>query len=189
MRLANEIAAAAMEHVQGVLRAGMSEAQAAAGGRASSMARAPAGRVRSSAPRVLARLVGPRIKTFTATTSRPVVEGEPTLFEIWVCADGYWCDHTKNLVLGELTNEYREPSGACSRCTRTPSPSVVRARAFAELDRRIRRGSKASAFPGSRRTRSRMESAHAGTSRRTPTRPEAASSRRRWCLQSSQDAI
>ena len=44
MRLANEIAAAAMEHVQGVLRAGMSEAQAAAEWRASSMARAPAGR-------------------------------------------------------------------------------------------------------------------------------------------------
>ena len=51
---------------------------------------------------------GPGIKTFTATTSRPVVEGEPTLFEIWVCADGYWCDHTKNLVAGELTQSYRE---------------------------------------------------------------------------------
>ena len=42
---------------------------------------------------------GPGIKTFTATTSPArAVEGEPTLFEIWVCADGYWCDHTKNLV-------------------------------------------------------------------------------------------
>ena len=51
---------------------------------------------------------GPGIKTFTATTSRPVVEGEPTLFEIWVCADGYWCDHTKNLVAGELDAAYRE---------------------------------------------------------------------------------
>ena len=46
--------------------------------------------------RLLARLVGPGIRTFTATR-RPAVEDEPTLFEIWVCADGYWCDHTKNL--------------------------------------------------------------------------------------------
>ena len=46
---------------------------------------------------------GPGISTFTATADRPVVEGEPTLFEIWVCADGYWADHTKNLVPGELT--------------------------------------------------------------------------------------
>ena len=41
---------------------------------------------------------GPGIRTFTATGDRPVQEHEPTLFEIWVCADGYWCDHTKNLV-------------------------------------------------------------------------------------------
>jgi Xaa-Pro dipeptidase len=49
---------------------------------------------------------GPGIRTFTATGSRPVQEHEPTLFEIWVCADGYWCDHTKNLCPGELTPEY-----------------------------------------------------------------------------------
>ena len=51
---------------------------------------------------------GAGIRTFTATANRPVVEGEPTLFEIWVCADGYWCDHTKNLVPGDLTDRYRE---------------------------------------------------------------------------------
>ena len=39
---------------------------------------------------VLADLVGPSIRTFTATSAAPVQEGEPTLFEIWVCADGYW---------------------------------------------------------------------------------------------------
>jgi Xaa-Pro aminopeptidase len=51
---------------------------------------------------------GPGIRTFTATGDRPVQEREPTLFEIWVCADGYWCDHTKNLCPGELTPEYDE---------------------------------------------------------------------------------
>ena len=48
------------------------------------------------------------IKTFTATGDLPVQEDEPTLFEIWVCADGYWCDHTKNLCPGELRPEYAE---------------------------------------------------------------------------------
>jgi len=51
---------------------------------------------------------GKGIKTFTATSDRPVVEGEPVLFEIWVCADGYWADHTKNLVVGELKPDYAE---------------------------------------------------------------------------------
>jgi Xaa-Pro dipeptidase len=51
---------------------------------------------------------GRGIKTFTATGDLPVVEGEPVLFEIWVCADGYWADHTKNLVVGELKSDYVE---------------------------------------------------------------------------------
>jgi hypothetical protein len=37
-----------------------------------------------------------------------VQEREPTLFEIWVCADGYWCDHTKNVCPGELDARYDE---------------------------------------------------------------------------------
>src|SRR5438093_7929838 len=49
---------------------------------------------------------GPGIRTFTATGTRPVLENEPTLFEIWVCADGYWADHTKNLVLAQLREDY-----------------------------------------------------------------------------------
>ena len=51
---------------------------------------------------------GPGIRTFTATGSRPVVEGQPTLFEIWVCCDGYWADHTKNLCVGRLEPRYAE---------------------------------------------------------------------------------
>ena len=98
MRLANEIAAAAMEHVQGVLRPGMTEAQAAAEwlGFVHGEGTGWKGQVELALGFSLV-WSGPGIKTFTATTSRPVVEGEPTLFEIWVCADGYWADHTKNL--------------------------------------------------------------------------------------------
>ena len=49
---------------------------------------------------------GAGIRTFTATGNGPIQENEPTLFEIWVCADGYWCDLTKNLCPGTLTPEY-----------------------------------------------------------------------------------
>ena len=38
------------------------------------------------------------------------VEGEPTLFEIWVCADGYWADHTKNLVARRAARRLRASS-------------------------------------------------------------------------------
>src|SRR5678816_2918205 len=51
---------------------------------------------------------GPGIKTFTATGDLPVKADQPTLFEIWVSADGYWCDHTKNLCPGELRDDYAE---------------------------------------------------------------------------------
>jgi Xaa-Pro aminopeptidase len=109
MRLANEIAAAAMEHVQGLIRPGMSEAQVAAEwqGFVHGEGTGWRGKVELALGFSLV-WSGAGIKTFTATTSRPVVDGEPTLFEIWVCADGYWCDHTKNLCPGELRPEYEE---------------------------------------------------------------------------------
>ena len=51
---------------------------------------------------------GKGIATFTATGDRPIQNSEPTLFEIWVCADGYWTDLTKNLCPGELAPEYHK---------------------------------------------------------------------------------
>ena len=103
MRLANDIAAAAMEHVQGVIRPGMTEAQAASEwlGFVHGEGTGWGGQVELALGFSLV-WSGSGIRTFTATANRPVVEGEPTLFEIWVCADGYWCDHTKNLVPGDL---------------------------------------------------------------------------------------
>jgi Xaa-Pro aminopeptidase len=106
MRIANEIASAAMEYAREHVRAGMKESEAAAlwEGHVHSQ-----GTARDDVD--LARgfsLVwsGQGIRTFTATADRPVQENEPTLFEIWVCADGYWCDYTKNLCPGELTEDY-----------------------------------------------------------------------------------
>jgi Xaa-Pro dipeptidase len=149
MRLANEIAAAAMEHVQGVLRPGMTCAQAAAEwqGFVHGEGTGWKGQVELALPFSLV-WSGPSIKTFTATTDDPVVENEPTLFEIWVCADGYWADHTKNLCPGTLSPGYAELldrltavyDDAVAYCT--PGASL------AELDRRVRKGIDAAGYPG-----------------------------------------
>jgi Xaa-Pro aminopeptidase len=109
MRLANEIAAGAMEHVRAALRPGMTESEAGAlwNGWVHGQGTGYQGKVDLAHGFSLV-WSGPGIRTFTATGSRPVQEHEPTLFEIWVCADGYWCDHTKNLCPGELDPRYAE---------------------------------------------------------------------------------
>ena len=149
MRLANDIAAAAMEHVQGVLRPGMTEAQAAAEwlGFVHGEGTGWGGKVELAYGFALV-WSGSGIKTFTATASRPVVEGEPTLFEIWVCADGYWCDHTKNLVVGELSDRYRELEQGLMAVYDDAVAFCVPGASLAELDRRVRAGIDALGFPG-----------------------------------------
>jgi len=77
-----------------------------------------------------------------------VVEGEPTLFEIWVCADGYWCDHTKNLVVGELTPNYRELEEGLMGVYRDAIAFLAPGASFAELDRRVREGIAGIGFAG-----------------------------------------
>jgi Xaa-Pro aminopeptidase len=149
MRLANEIAAAAMDHVRGVIRPGLTEAQVAAEweGFVHGEGTGWDGRVELALGFSLV-WAGPGIRTFTATANRPVVEGEPTLFEIWVCADGYWCDHTKNLVCGELTSRYAELE---RQLTEVYDSTVSRASAgtsFADLDRECRQAIEGAGFPG-----------------------------------------
>jgi Xaa-Pro aminopeptidase len=149
MRLANEIAAAAMEHVQGILRPGMTEAQAAAEwlGFVHGEGTGWNGQVELALGFSLV-WSGPGIKTFTATTSGPVVENEPTLFEIWVCADGYWADHTKNLCPGELTPRYRELLEQLTAVYGDAIDFAEPGASLAELDRRIRTGIANAGYPG-----------------------------------------
>jgi Xaa-Pro aminopeptidase len=149
MRLANEIAAAAMEHCKLIIEPGMSEPQVAAEweGFVHGEGTGWEGVVELALGFSLV-WSGPGIKTFTATTSRPVVEGEPTLFEIWVCADGYWCDHTKNLVAGELTPEYAELERRLLAVYQDALDFVRPGASLAELDRRIRSGIEEMGFPG-----------------------------------------
>jgi Xaa-Pro aminopeptidase len=149
MRLANELAALAMEHLQSELRPGMTEAQAAAlwEGHVHEHGTGFRGKVE------LARgfsLVwsGPGIRTFTATSNRPIAEREPTLFEIWVCADGYWCDHTKNLVPGELDPRYAELEERLLEVYTTAVGGLRAGASLAALDRDIRAELADAGYPG-----------------------------------------
>jgi Xaa-Pro aminopeptidase len=109
MRLANELAAEAMEHVRDNIRPGLRESDVGAMFEGHVHANGPgfAGKVELARAMTLV-WSGPGIRTFTATGGRPVLEDEPTLLEIWVCADGYWSDLTKNACPGTLRAEYDE---------------------------------------------------------------------------------
>jgi Xaa-Pro aminopeptidase len=149
MRLANAIAAAAMEHVQGLIRPGMSEAQVAAEwqGFVHGEGTGWQGRVELALGFALV-WSGAGIKTFTATTSRPVAEGEPTLFEIWVCADGYWCDHTKNLCVGELAPKYEELERTVRAIHDEGVSLATDGTPLAEIDRVVRARIADAGYPG-----------------------------------------
>jgi len=138
MRIANEIAAAAMEHAKHELRPGMSESEAAALWQGHVHGQ---GTKRDDVELALAfSLVwsGEGIRTFTATGGLPVQEHEPTLFEIWVCADGYWCDHTKNLCPGDLRSEYVELEQQLLSVYETLLDLCRPGQSLAELDRAAR---------------------------------------------------
>jgi Xaa-Pro dipeptidase len=149
MRLANELAAEAMEHVRRELRPGMKESEAGAlwEGFVHGQGTGYRGKVE------LARgfsLVwsGPGIRTFTATGDRPVQEHEPTLFEIWACVDGYWCDHTKNVCPDELTPEYDELLEKLLAVYRAAIDHVRPGASLAELDVLVRDGLAEAGYPG-----------------------------------------
>jgi Xaa-Pro aminopeptidase len=107
MRLANELAALGMEHARANIRPGMKESEVGAmiEGHVHAVGVGYKGKVQMARAFTLV-WSGPGIATFTATSHRPVVANEPTLVELWVVADGYWTDLTKNLCPGTLTPNY-----------------------------------------------------------------------------------
>jgi Xaa-Pro aminopeptidase len=149
MRLANEIAAAAMEHVARELRPGMKESEAAAlwHGFVHGEGTGWKGKVELALGFSLV-WSGPGIRTFTATGHRPVQAHEPTLFEIWVCADGYWCDHTKNVCPGELDARYDELLDALLLVYDRALDHCRPGASLPELDRLIRQGIADAGYPG-----------------------------------------
>jgi Xaa-Pro dipeptidase len=149
IRLANEICAAAMEHVRGELRPGMKESEAAAIwlGYVHGAGTGWEGKVDLALGFSLV-WSGPGIRTFTATGDRPVQADEPTLFEIWVCTDGYWCDHTKLLCPGELRADYRELERGLLEVYERAIAHCKPGASLAELDRLTREGIAAMGYPG-----------------------------------------
>jgi Xaa-Pro aminopeptidase len=148
MRIANEIASAAMERCRGWIQPGMKESEVAALWEGYVLGQGTARDDVELARGFSLVWSGPGIRTFTATSDRPVQENEPTLFEIWVCADGYWCDHTKNLCPGVLTEDYGRLldqllviyDDAIEHCR--PGASL------AQLDALIRAGIAEAGYPG-----------------------------------------
>jgi Xaa-Pro aminopeptidase len=149
MRLPNEIAAAAMEHTREQLRPGVKESEAAAlwAGYVHGEGTGWKGQVELALAFSLV-WSGPGIRTFTATGDLPVQEDEPTLFEIWVCADGYWCDHTKNLCPGELRDDYAELERQLLAVYERALEHCRPGASLAELDRLIRDGIAEAGYPG-----------------------------------------
>jgi Xaa-Pro aminopeptidase len=149
MRLANEICAAAMEHVRGLIKPGLKESEVAAlwQGFVHGQGTGWEGKVELAFGFSLI-WAGRGIKTFTATGDLPVVEGEPTLFEIWVCADGYWADHTKLLCIGELRADYRELEEGLLAVYRSAIDHCEPGASMAELDVLVRNGLEEIGYPG-----------------------------------------
>ena len=149
MRLANELAALAMEHVRRELRPGMKESEAGAlwEGFVHGEGTGYQGKVELARGFALV-WSGPGIRTFTATGDRPVQQREPTLFEIWVCVDGYWCDHTKNVCPGELTLEYVRLLESLLAVYRAAIDHLEPGAELAELDRLVREGIAEAGYPG-----------------------------------------
>jgi Xaa-Pro aminopeptidase len=149
MRLANELAALAMDYTREHLRPGMKESEA--GGMYEAFVHGLGvgykGKVEMARAFTLV-WSGRGIATFTATGNRPIQNHEPTLFEIWVCVDGYWTDLTKNACPGELTAEYHK---LLDRLLQVFHEGVNYARDGAglpELDRLIRARIAEAGYPG-----------------------------------------
>ena len=149
MKLANELAALAMEHTRDHMRPGMKESEV--GGMYESFVHGLGvgykGKIEMARAFTLV-WSGKGIATFTATGDRPIQENEPTLFEIWVCADGYWTDLTKNACPGELTSEYHKLLDLLLRVFNEGVSYARDGASFPELDRLMRARIAEGGYPG-----------------------------------------
>jgi Xaa-Pro aminopeptidase len=149
MRLANELAALAMDYTREHMRPGMKESEV--GGMYESFVHGLGvgykGKVEMARAFTLV-WSGKGIATFTATGNRPIQRNEPTLFEIWVCVDGYWTDLTKNACPGELTAEYRKLLDLLLRVFGEATAFARNGASFPELDRLIRARIAEGGYPG-----------------------------------------
>ena len=139
MKLANELAALAMEHTRDRVRPGMKESEVGAiyEGFVHATGVGYKGKVEMARAFTLV-WSGKGIATFTATGDRPVQRDEPTLLEIWVCVDGYWTDLTKNICPGELTPQYHRLLDLLLKVFKEAVQFSADGASFPELDRLVR---------------------------------------------------
>jgi Xaa-Pro aminopeptidase len=149
MRLANELAALALEHTRERMRPGMKES-AVAGMYESAVHGLGVGYKGKVEMARAFTLVwsGTGIATFTATGDRPIQANEPTLFEIWVCVDGYWTDLTKNVCPGELAPAYHKLLDLLLKVFHEAAAYAHDGASFPELDRLIRARIAEGGYPG-----------------------------------------
>ncbi len=149
MRLANELAALAMDYTRKHMKPGMKESEVGGmyEGFVHGLGVGYKGKVEMARAFTLV-WSGKGIATFTATSDRPIQENEPTLFEIWVCVDGYWTDLTKNACPGTLTAPYQKLLdlllGVFDEAVRFARDGA----SFPELDRLIRARITEGGYPG-----------------------------------------
>lgn len=150
MKLANELAAAGMEFARKEIKPGMKESEVA--GMIEGHIHAIGVGYKSKVEMARAFTLvwsGKGIATFTATSHRPIQANEPTLVEIWVCADGYWTDLTKNIVpSGKLTDEYNRLLDQLLKIFNEAAAYAKDGAKLGELDRMIRAGIDAAGYPG-----------------------------------------
>ncbi len=149
MKLANELAALAMEHTRDRLRPGMKESEVGAiyEGFVHAIGVGYKGKVEMARAFTLV-WSGKGIATFTATGDRPVQKNEPTLLEIWVCVDGYWTDLTKNICPGELSPQYQRLLDLLLEVFKEAVSFSVNGASLPELDRLVRARIAEGGYPG-----------------------------------------
>ena len=186
MQLANDIAAAAMEHVQGVIRPGMTRRQAAAEwlGFVHGEGTGWAGKV-DLAYGFLSSGRG-RHQDVHARPLRARRRGRADAVRDLGLRRRLLGRPPKNLVVGELSERYRELEQGLMGVYDDAMAFCAPGASLPELDRRVRAGIDGDRLPRAAvATRSATASALAPTSRRTHTRPEAARFARAWFLRSS----
>ena len=149
MRLANELAALAMDYTREHIRTGMKESEV--GGMYESFVHGVGvgykGKVEMARAFTLV-WSGKGIATFTATGDRSIQKNEPTLLEIWVCVDGYWTDLTKNVCPGDLTPEYHKLLDLLLSVFNEAIAYARDGASFPDLDRLIRARIAEGGYPG-----------------------------------------
>ena len=149
MKLANELAALAMDYTREHMRPGMKESEVGGmyEGFVHGLGVGYKGKVEMARAFTLV-WSGRGIATFTATGDRPIQKNEPTLFEIWVCVDGYWTDLTKNACPGELSPEYHKLLDLLLKVFNEAVGFSKDGASFPELDRMIRARITEGGYPG-----------------------------------------